>query len=248
MKIEVATLKTFIAAEKDKEPQDTGESELSSKFDFFQSTSGTPSRQSAAKSEVEARHEELRQLVALRQGDSPFRRRTPLNSPAKSTTTKPLPVPSIPNPSLTQFTDNVESLLFQADRDLKRTLTSQEGVQGDLDALTAELQNKDTEIVTLKTELNSSGVQTKCLKNMMDGVDLQNGETLKLFNEELSRLFDKANLPDDEARQALGVEVVEPKVAPNELQKENRSLKIKLAEMELEKERGALLRVHGLIP
>ncbi|KIJ57053.1 hypothetical protein M422DRAFT_150010 [Sphaerobolus stellatus SS14] len=249
MKIEVATLKTSIAAEKDKEPQDMGESELSSKFDFFQSTSGTPSRQSAAKSEVEARREELRQLVALRQGDSPFRRRTPLNSPAKSTTTKPPPVPSIPNPRLTEFTDNVESLLSQADRDLKRTLTSQEGLQGDLDALTAELKNKDTEIVTLKTELNSSRVQTKCLKNMMDDADLQNGETLKLFNEELSRLFDKANLPDDEAWQALGMEVVESKVARNELQKENRSLKIKLAEMELEKERwGALLRAHGLIP
>src|SRR3977135_848280 len=78
------------------------------------------------KSEADARKEEMRQLIAMRQAESPFKR-VQGDTPQKSTG-----VHAKDAPRLQEGTATVETLVVQSERELKRAAANQELLQADL--------------------------------------------------------------------------------------------------------------------
>jgi len=115
----------------------------------------------------------MRQVIALRQVDSPFRRRELSNSPQKSHS-KSNSAPSVPVLRLNEFTESIEGLLGQADTDLQRMAANQDVIRGDLELLTGELKARNAEVVTLKTELSNSKAQCELVKNLLGDASAEN--------------------------------------------------------------------------
>lgn len=115
----------------------------------------------------------MRQLIGMRQAaDSPFRRRTtPLNSPQKH---KPATPSGSSNSRIQEFTESIETLLGQSDRELKRAITSQDTLQVDLQQLTSDLKIKSSEIITLKTELQNAKRQCEVVKDLLADTTAEN--------------------------------------------------------------------------
>ncbi|KAF8524603.1 hypothetical protein BU17DRAFT_84640 [Hysterangium stoloniferum] len=242
IKLEVNTWKSTLTSDSD--TQDSEVEFATAKTNVLPRSPHT--RQlSPAKSEAEARKEELRQLIAMRRADSPFRRLPAVNSPKKPSHSHMKHAP----PRLQEWTETVDTLVGQSERELKRAAANQELLLNDLKFLVAEHKEKASEIMAIKAELQNSKRQCELVRKLFDDAAVENDILHKAFNEELDGMFNDANMPESDAWSAMTKDLRETKAARNDLKRENATLKRKLAEVELQKEQwGALLRAHGLIP
>ncbi|KAF8592181.1 hypothetical protein K439DRAFT_1626199 [Ramaria rubella] len=239
IKLEVTTLKTTFTSDGDSQ---NDEPEFPASRNVLPRSPHT--RHMSSKSEAEARKEEMKQLIAMRQADSPFRRQTQGGTPQKQVTTHARDALRLPELAAT-----VDTLVGQSERELKRVAANQELLQADLKALVTEFKEKSSDILTSRAELQNTKRQCELVKNLLADASAENDILHQAFNEELDGMFNDANLPETEAWAAMTKDLRESKAARNDLKRENASLKRKLEEVESQKEEwGAILRAHGLIP
>ncbi|GJJ07089.1 hypothetical protein Clacol_001288 [Clathrus columnatus] len=225
IKLDVTSMKATLSGENESqniEPEMPLQRQLSSRSPH--------SRHVHALSEADARREELRQVIAMRNADSPFRR-TPNNSPIKglSSTSKQIS-------RLQDLTDNIDNLASQSEKDLRRIIANQETFQVELKNLVADLKEKTAELATTRAELKSTKRQCEVAKNLLADTTAENDILHQAFNEELDGMFNDANLPESESWVAMTKDLRETKIARNELKKENTGLKRKLQELESQNE------------
>ncbi|KAJ3506741.1 hypothetical protein NLJ89_g6700 [Agrocybe chaxingu] len=192
---------------------------------------------------AQERMEEMRNLLKHRQaGDG-----TPRNRPrAGSLFDTPTRTP--PGTDIASFTRSIGVLVTEADKDLVKAQASQDALQKDLTRLAAEFKERAAELERTRLELQNSRRQCELVKSLLADATAEKEIMYEAFNEELDSMYNDANLPDDEAWQAMSRDLRQTKEARNKLSRENSQLKRKLAEEELEKEEwGDLLRAHGLI-
>ncbi|CAA7260055.1 unnamed protein product [Cyclocybe aegerita] len=192
---------------------------------------------------AQERMEEMRNLLKHRQaGDG-----TPRNRPrAGSLFDTPTRTP--PGTDVASFTRSIGILVTEADKDLVKAQASQDALQKDLARLAAEFKERATELERTRLDLQNSRRQCELVKSLLADATAEKEIMYEAFNEELDGMYNDANLPDDEAWQAMSRDLRQTKEARNKLSRENSQLKRKLAEEELEKEEwGDLLRAHGLI-
>ncbi|KAF9534699.1 hypothetical protein CPB83DRAFT_780431 [Crepidotus variabilis] len=192
--------------------------------------------------EAQQRMEEMRNLLKHRQqGEAtPYRKRT--GSIFDTPTKKP------PANDTSTFARTVEVLVDEADKDLVKALNNQVTLENDMLRLAAEFKEKAMELERTRIELQNSKRQCELVKSLMAEATTEKEIMYDAFNEELDAMYNDANLPDDEAWQALSKDLRQTKEDRNKLRIENSDLRRKLAVLELENEEwGDLLRSNGLI-
>jgi chromosome segregation ATPase len=190
---------------------------------------------------AQERLEEMRNLIGRRQEATP-RDTRPRNGPvftASRTSTAG---------DAGEFVQQVDSLVSEADKDLANAQSNQEALQTELTRLAAEFKERAIELERARLELQASRRQCELVKSLLADATAEKEIMYEAFNEELDGMYNDANLPDDEAWNALSHDLRQAKEAKNNLSRENSQLKRKLAEVELEKEEwGDLLRAQGLL-
>ncbi|CCL98268.1 uncharacterized protein FIBRA_00262 [Fibroporia radiculosa] len=198
--------------------------------------------------EAQARMEELRQLIGRRNGESTrITRPQSLYSPSGSSSS--LSWHSNTPPKMNEISRSIEDLVDQADSDLEKAIASHETLQAGMQTIDTQLKDTSTELERTNNELQSAKRQCTLVKDLLADCTSEQEILYKAFNEELDGMFNDATLPEDEAWAAMTKDLRKSKEARNALSLENSRLKRRLVELEMQnKEWGALLRAHGLIP
>ncbi|KDR83964.1 hypothetical protein GALMADRAFT_133349 [Galerina marginata CBS 339.88] len=190
---------------------------------------------------AQERLEEMRSLIGRRQGEGPPRTRPrsgTLDGPSRSSVTT----------DAGNLVKTIEVLATEAEKDLTNAQSNQDALQAELARLAAEFKERAAELERTRLELQNSKRQCELVKSLLADATAEKEIMYEAFNEELDGMYNDANLPDDEAWQALSQDLRQTKEAKNNLSRENSQLKRRLAEVELEKEEwGDLLRAHELI-
>ncbi|KAF9569107.1 hypothetical protein CPC08DRAFT_289376 [Agrocybe pediades] len=190
---------------------------------------------------AQERLEEMRNLIGRRQGEG-----VPRTRPRSGTLDTPVR-PSAANEAASVI-KTVEVLAAEADNELASAQSSQQALEARVARLAAEFKERAMELEKARLELQNSKRQCELVKSLLADATAEKEIMYEAFNEELDGMYNDANLPDDEAWQAMSKDLRETKEIKNNLSRENSHLKRRLAEVELEKEEwGDLLRAHGLI-
>ncbi|KAF8969440.1 hypothetical protein BDZ97DRAFT_1902547 [Flammula alnicola] len=179
---------------------------------------------------AQERLEEMRNLIGRRQGEG-----TPRTRPRSGTLDNTLSRNSA-MADAGNFVRTVDTFAIEADKDLASAQASQETLQTELVRLAAEFRERAADLERTRLELQHSKRQCELVKSLLADATAEKEIMYEAFNEELDGMYNDANLPDDEAWQALSQDLRQTKETKNNLSRENSQLKRKLAEIELEKE------------
>lgn len=182
------------------------------------------------------RMEEMRNMIGRRQGES-----TPKGRPRSGT------LDTI-RPNDDELVRSVQIMALEADQGLARAMSNQDDLQTRLKEMAAELAERAADFEKSRLELQNAKRQCELVKSLLADATAEKEIMYEAFNEELDGMYNDANLPDDEAWQAMSRDLRQTKETRNALTRENSQLKRQLAEAELQREEwGDLLRSHGLI-
>ncbi|KAF8897687.1 hypothetical protein BD779DRAFT_1608223 [Infundibulicybe gibba] len=187
----------------------------------------TPQRTAAMNKAALDRMEEMRQLIARRQGEI-----TPRSRP-RSTPFTPL------RGAMNGETDaarSVDMLVSEADQDLSQASSSQDMLQKDLRLLADDFKEKSSDLEKSRVELQNMKRQCELVKSLLADATAEKEIMYEAFNEELDGMYNDANLPEDEAWQAMSDDLRQTKESRNALSRENSQLKRRLAEVESQQE------------
>ncbi|KAI6003714.1 hypothetical protein EDD15DRAFT_2156946 [Pisolithus albus] len=179
--------------------------------------------------EAQARLDEMRQLISKRQMEGTPRIR-PCSIASDSTTL--LTPDATGNPILSRLEESVKD----ADLFITRAATSHDMLQDCLEQLFEILKAKAEEYDRTRTELQNAKRQCELVKSLLVDATAEKEIMYEAFNEELDAMYKDANLPHDEAWEAMTKDLSNTKESRNALSHENSKLKRRIAELEAEKE------------
>jgi len=196
-----------------------------------------PYTQHLVQYEVDTRMDEMRQMIALRNGGSstPNKRRfeTPPTSPTKERKGS--------NGSL-------QNLASAADSELRGAMDANDSLQGELCKFASRWRERAAEIEKAKADLLGAKRQCELLKSLLSDATDENEVLIESFNEELDKMFADIQLPDDETWQAMADDLRKTKDARNQLKRENAQLKRSLELATLQRDEWETkLRSRGLV-
>ncbi|KAJ6515729.1 hypothetical protein C8R45DRAFT_957434 [Mycena sanguinolenta] len=204
----------------------------------------TPQRGAPMTQAALERMEEMRQLIAQRDGTG-----TPRSRPLSMAVDTPVRGASAGSNRMDDVQRSLTALVTEADAGLVRASSNHEALESAVRQLADDLQERSAELEKTRLELQNARRQCELVKSLLADATAEKEIMYEAFNEELDGMYNDANLPDDEAWVSMSTDLQKTKEARNALTKENSQLKRRLAETELQQEEwGALLRAHGLIP
>lgn len=174
----------------------------------------------------------MRNLIGRRQGEI-----TPRTRPRSGTLDNPIRNSAIADTN--SFLRTVDTLLNDVETDLSSAQTSTETLQTELTRLAAQFKERAAELERARLELQNSKRQCELVKSLLADATAEKEimyevraispypavpEMLTLcqaFNEELDGMYNDANLPEDEAWQALSQDLRQTKETKNNLSREN---------------------------
>ncbi|KAI6130388.1 hypothetical protein EDD16DRAFT_1084414 [Pisolithus croceorrhizus] len=192
--------------------------------------------------EAQARLDEMRQLISKRQMEG-----TPRIRPYSiiSESTNLLTPDATGNPILSRLEESIKD----ADLFITRAATSHNMLQDCLEQLFQDLKTKAEEYDKTRAELQNAKRQCELVKSLLVDATAEKEIMYEAFNEELDAMYKDANLPHDQAWQAMTKDLSKTKESRNSLSHENSKLKRRIAELEAEKkEWTAVLQTHKLTP
>lgn len=193
---------------------------------------------------AQERMEEMRNLIGKRNGEIIPRAR----NRSRSFADVPGPPPSLEKARTGDLMKLIDEATSEADESLARAFSNQEALELDLQRLVADLQEKTMLYERARFELGASRRQCDLMKSLLVDATAEKEIMYDAFNEELDHMFTNAQLPEDEAWEAMVKDLSETKADRHMLEHQKALLERKLTEVEDEKEEwGALLRQHGLI-
>ncbi|KAG8908171.1 hypothetical protein FRB99_008714 [Tulasnella sp. 403] len=204
----------------------------------------SPQTRNIANRAAEARMEEMRQMIQNRGGRSQAISAMFETASISDRSSTPPPILA----ALEEYTRNVELLADEASRSLDRAYRNQAEVQIGATRLVDENQQRLADVERLQNEVGRAKRQCELVKRLLGDATAENEIMYEAFNEELDGMFNDATLPETDAWQAMTLDLRRTKEERNSLAKENKALKRKLEEAELQnREWETLLRRHGLI-
>ncbi|KAI6152177.1 hypothetical protein BKA82DRAFT_4108101 [Pisolithus tinctorius] len=178
--------------------------------------------------EAQARLNEMRQLIGKRQTEG-----TPRIRPYSSFISEsPLTPDATGNPIISRL----EVSAKDADQCINRAVTNHEMLQVCLEQLFQDLKAKAEEYDKMRAELQNAKRQRELVKSLLVDATAEKEIMYEAFNEELDAMYNDANLPHDEAWQAMTNDLSKTKESRNALSHENSTLKRRIAELEAGKE------------
>lgn len=190
--------------------------------------------------EAQARLDEMRQLISKRQMEGTPRIR-PYSIVSESPTL--LTPDATGNPILSRLEESIKD----ANLFITRAATSHDMLQDCLEQLFEDLKAKVEEYDRTRTELQNAKRQCELVKSLLVDATAEKEIMYEAFNEELDAMYKDANLPHDEAWQAMTKDLTSTKESRNALSHENSKLKRRIAELDAEKEE-AMLQSGRLTP
>ncbi|KAI6047452.1 hypothetical protein EDC04DRAFT_2864519 [Pisolithus marmoratus] len=204
----------------------------------------TPQRANAPLTrEAQARLDEMRQLISKRQMEGTPRIRPYSTVPESMTSLTP-------DTTGISIIGRLEESVKDADQCISRAVTNHKMLQDCLEQLFQDLKAKAEEYDKTRAELQNAKRQCEVVKSLLVDATAEKEIMYEAFNEELDAMYNDANLPHDEAWQAITKDLSKTKESRNALSHENSKLKRRIAELEAEKEEWVTSLSsfrHGLI-
>ncbi|KAH9855021.1 hypothetical protein C2E23DRAFT_725243 [Lenzites betulinus] len=207
---------------------------------------------SALTKEAQARRAEMMQAIGRRMTETSVttpRARTRATVESSASSSSFFASGGGGSPKTNDMARSIEDLAVEADEKLAQALKAQEEVASGMKNILAQLQEKTTQLTATKLELQSTQMQRKVVKDLLDDKNAEVDVLYESFNEELQSMYNDAALPEDEAWAAMTRDLKATKKSEKAAQYENHQLKRRINELEMQQEQWALiLRAHGLIP